>query len=54
MRQNETNGIDYYFVTNEEFLDGIDKEEFIKVVESRRSVRVFKKDSIKLLISVFN
>ena len=25
----------------------IDKEEFIKVVESRRSVRVFKKDSIK-------
>ena len=24
----------------------IDKEEFIKVVESRRSVRVFKKDSI--------
>ena len=30
MRQNETNGIDYYFVTNEEFLDGIDKEEFIE------------------------
>ena len=30
MRQNEKNGIDYYFVTNEEFLDGIDKDEFIE------------------------
>ena len=30
MRQNEKNGIDYYFVTNEEFLDGIDKYEFIE------------------------
>ena len=30
MRQNEKNGVDYYFVTNEEFLDGIDKDEFIE------------------------
>ena len=30
MRQNEKNGIDYYFVTKEEFLDGIDKDEFIE------------------------
>ena len=30
IRQNEKNGIDYYFVTNEEFLDGIDKDEFIE------------------------
>ena len=30
MRQNEKNGIDYYFVTNEEFLDGIEKDEFIE------------------------
>lgn len=30
MRQNEKNGIDYYFVTNEEFIDGIDKDEFIE------------------------
>ena len=30
MRQNEKNGIDYYFVTNEEFLDGIDKDQFIE------------------------
>ena len=30
MRQNEKNGIDYYFVTNEEFLDGINNDEFIE------------------------
>mgnify|MGYP001383326051 FL=1 len=30
MRQNEKNGIDYYFVTNEEFMEGIDKNEFIE------------------------
>ncbi len=30
MRQNEKNGIDYYFVTNEEFIEGIDKNEFIE------------------------
>ena len=30
IRQNEKNGIDYYFVTNEEFLDGINNDEFIE------------------------
>lgn len=30
MRQNEKNGIDYYFVTNKEFLNGIDRDEFVE------------------------
>ena len=30
IRPNEKNGVDYYFVTNEEFLDSIKKEDFIE------------------------
>ena len=30
IRPNEKNGVDYYFVTDEEFLDSIKKEEFVE------------------------